>query len=66
MRWLILIPLFFLNPSCIYTEGSIIREPEDVIVSSKAYQLTPWHACQHTDVTHAKHQGIRKKHHNPA
>lgn len=56
MKWIPLTSLCFLLSSCIYTEGQIIREPEDVVISSKAYQLTPWYPCHSMDITNAERQ----------
>ncbi len=54
MRWIILSPLFLLITSCIIAEGTIIEEPEDVVVSPKMYQFTPDYPCQSMDVTKPK------------
>jgi hypothetical protein len=54
MRWISLVPLIILLSGCIYTEGTFITEPEDVVVSPKVYQLTPWYPCQSTNVSQAK------------
>lgn len=51
MRWIALSPLFFLITSCIYTEGQVIREPEDVVIPAQIYQFTPNYPCQNTIVT---------------
>ncbi|PJD92867.1 MAG: hypothetical protein CK424_04655 [Legionella sp.] len=51
MRSIILLPMIALLSSCIYTEGQIINEPEDVVVSSKVYKYTPWYPCGSPDIT---------------
>lgn len=56
MRWITLTPLLLLLSACIYTEGSLITEPQDIVVSPKVYQLTPWYPCHATDVTAAERQ----------
>lgn len=55
MRWISLVPLMILLSGCIYTEGTFITEPEDVLVSPKVYRLTPWYPCQSTDVSEPEH-----------
>ncbi len=54
MRWISLVPLIILLSGCIYTEGTFIKEPEDVVVSPKVYRLTPWYPCQSIDVSQPK------------
>ncbi len=51
MRSLLLMPMIVVLTSCIYTEGQIINEPEDIVVSSKVYQYSPWNPCGSVDVT---------------
>ncbi|MCR9192571.1 MAG: hypothetical protein NXI01_07915 [Gammaproteobacteria bacterium] len=58
MRWLILTPVLFLLCSCIYTEGEIIEEPEDIAVSPKIYKYTPGYPCRSTNVTDPKRTTI--------
>ncbi len=51
MRWLLLLLLFCLETSCIFVEGQIINEPEDVVVTSKMYQYLPEYPCHVVNVT---------------
>lgn len=47
MRWIILGPLICLITSCIYAEGTIIEEPEDVVVKQRRLGCH----CQSIEVT---------------
>lgn len=53
MRWIAVLPLIFLLTSCIYTEGTPIIEPQDVVVSPQVYQFQPWNRCNWPDVSYA-------------
>ena len=55
MKWLIVLPLFYLLTACIYTEATPIIEPEDVTVSSHASHLAPWEQFGTVDVTNPAH-----------
>lgn len=51
MKWVVATGLFLLLTACIYTEGTPIMEPQDVVVSPQAYQFAPWEQCGTVDVT---------------
>lgn len=51
MRWIFLIPLIALITSCILAEGSIVEEPEDVVIAPQMYQFKPEYPCQSVPVT---------------
>lgn len=53
MKWIAALPFFLLLSACIYTEGTPIIEPQDVVVSPHVYQLAPWEQCGTVDVTNA-------------
>ncbi|MDP3562219.1 MAG: hypothetical protein Q8R83_08600 [Legionellaceae bacterium] len=53
MKWIAISPLFFLLTSCIFTEGTMIVEPEDIAVTPQAYQFAPFTQCGVVDVTDA-------------
>ncbi|MDP3706116.1 MAG: hypothetical protein Q8R24_09440 [Legionellaceae bacterium] len=51
MKWITILPVIFLLTSCIYTEGTPIIEPRDVVVTPQVYQFAPWEQCGIVDVT---------------
>ena len=51
MRGIILIPVVCILTSCIYVEGQIIKEPEDVVVPPQVYQFNADDLCQNMDVS---------------
>lgn len=53
MKWIATLPFFLLLSACIYTEGTPIIEPQDVVVSPYVYQLVPCEQCGTVDVTNA-------------
>lgn len=53
MKWLATLPFFLVLSACIYTEGTPIIEPQDVVVSPRVYQLAPCEQCGTADVTYA-------------
>ncbi len=53
MKWLIVFPLFLMLSACIYTEGTPIIEPQDVVVSPQVYTLAPCEQYGTVDVTKA-------------
>ncbi|MCX7090791.1 MAG: hypothetical protein NTU48_05010 [Legionellales bacterium] len=50
MRWIILGPLICLITSCIYAEGTVIEEPEDIVVKPRKLGCP----CQSIEVTQPK------------
>ena len=51
MRWIGLLAISCLLSACIFVEGQIIEEPEDVVISPHLYQYIPDYPCQSTSVT---------------
>lgn len=53
MKWLFMFPFFLMLSACIYTEGTPIIEPQDVVVSPNVYKLVPCEQYGTVDVTKA-------------
>lgn len=57
MKWILTIPIVLLLSSCLFVEGQIIEEPEDVVVTSSVEKFAVWDKCGLVDVTKADPSG---------
>ena len=61
MRWMSLMVTMLFLSGCIYTEGSVIYEPEDIDIPPQTYHHPALYPCQSHDVSKARDIKVLKK-----